>query len=238
MGSIYWPLPVTTTHKRYIIVATEYLTKWPEAHALEKADAESVANFIFEELICHHGAPKEILSDQGSHFCNKLVDTLCKKMTIVHHTSTAYYPQTNRLVERFNKTLCGVLNKCINQFDKEWHECVTPALFAYRTISHHTTGYELFYLLYGQSATLPIKIGLTLYQTHPRTKEDLQALLLRRVENLLGELIAAQQFAAKKIKKMQDKQKGHYEKKIKIESYENGNQVLLYKSVVQYKIRT
>lgn len=86
---IVGPLPVTTTKKRYIVVATEYLSKWPEARALEKADAESVAEFIFEDLICRHGAPKEILSDQGSHFCNKLVDALCKKMTVVHSTSTA-----------------------------------------------------------------------------------------------------------------------------------------------------
>ncbi|CAG8786079.1 11522_t:CDS:2, partial [Dentiscutata erythropus] len=106
---IVGPLPITSTNKRYIVVATEYLTKWPDACTLESADAENVAIFIYEDLICQHGSPNEILSDRGTHFCNKLITGLCKKISITYHTSIAYYHQTNSLVERFNKTLCEVL---------------------------------------------------------------------------------------------------------------------------------
>jgi hypothetical protein len=59
------PLPVTSKGNRYIVVATEYLTKWPEARAVAEATGESVASFFYEDIICRHGSPKELLSDQG-----------------------------------------------------------------------------------------------------------------------------------------------------------------------------
>ncbi|CAG8559382.1 16235_t:CDS:2 [Cetraspora pellucida] len=188
---IVGPLPITSKNNRYIVVATEYLTKWPEARPIEKADAVTVADFIFEDLICRHGCPKELLSDQGSHFCNQIVDALCQRMNIIHHTSTAYHPQTNGLVERFNRTLCGVLNKCVNQFGQSWDEYVLPALFAYRTTRNHTTGYEPFYLLYGRSALLPIETDSIVSLVKPDTEEELEKQIYRRINTIYGDLIEA-----------------------------------------------
>ncbi|CAG8685279.1 6364_t:CDS:1, partial [Dentiscutata heterogama] len=51
------PLPETPEGYRYIVVATDYLTKWPEARALKNANAESVASFLIEDIICRHGSP-------------------------------------------------------------------------------------------------------------------------------------------------------------------------------------
>ena len=60
---IVGPLPRTRQNNRYIVTAMDYLTKWPEARALEEATAEKVANFIYEDIICRHGCPAKILSD-------------------------------------------------------------------------------------------------------------------------------------------------------------------------------
>ncbi|CAG8855338.1 29368_t:CDS:1, partial [Gigaspora margarita] len=62
---------ITENINRYIIVATEYLTKWPEACAIPDITAFTVAHFIYEDLICCHDCPKALLSDQGHLFCNK-----------------------------------------------------------------------------------------------------------------------------------------------------------------------
>ncbi|CAG8649871.1 12271_t:CDS:2 [Dentiscutata erythropus] len=83
---------------------------------------------IFTEYL---SSPRELLSDQGTHFCNKLVDAICKQMKVRRRMSTAYYPQTNGLVEKFNRTLCEVLAKCIGQYDGKWTEFISTALFAY-----------------------------------------------------------------------------------------------------------
>ncbi len=96
------PLPRTKDGNRYIIVAMDYFTKWPEARAIANMKAETVAKFIFEEIICHHGVPKEILSDRGTPFVNKVVDSLCEKFQTKHRLTSSYRPQTNGMVERFN----------------------------------------------------------------------------------------------------------------------------------------
>ena len=105
------PLPLTNSGNKYIIIATNYLTKWPEASATSATDANTVVEFIYENIICRHRCPNYILSDRGSHFRNKVVDGLMNKFEIKHLLSTPYHPQTNGLVERFNKTLCESIAK-------------------------------------------------------------------------------------------------------------------------------
>ena len=64
------PLPLTSQGNKYIIVATDYLTKWLEARTVPDTTAIQAATFIYDEIICRHGCPKVILSDWGSHFWN------------------------------------------------------------------------------------------------------------------------------------------------------------------------
>ena len=142
---IVGPLPITSQGNKYIVVVTEYLTKWLEARAIPVADASNVASFLFEDIICRHGCSRELLSNQGSHFCNKVIDSLCENMHIKHKLSSAYHPQTNGLTERFNRTLCNVLEKCLSQFNGEWDQYISAALFAYRTNQHNTTRHEPFF---------------------------------------------------------------------------------------------
>ncbi|GBC25422.2 DDE-type integrase/transposase/recombinase [Rhizophagus irregularis DAOM 181602=DAOM 197198] len=122
-------LPVTKRNNRYIVTAMDYFTKWPEAKALETADAKEIARFIYEDIICRHGCPKKILSDRGSHFNNKLVKSLMEEFQIKHNFSTPYHLKTNGLIERFNKTLCESLAKLSNIED--WDLKVPGVLFAH-----------------------------------------------------------------------------------------------------------
>ena len=76
------PLPITAKGNRYIIVATDYLTKWPEAEAVTQATGQRVADFIYQVIICRHGCPKYLLSDRGTHFRNEIVESLLQKFNI------------------------------------------------------------------------------------------------------------------------------------------------------------
>ena len=140
------------------------MTKWPEARALPNAKAASVAAFFYENIICRHGCPRELLTDQGTHFVNELIDSMCNRIGVRHRLSTPYHPQTNGLVERFNRTLCEMLAKYTYQYQQDWDIFLPSALFAYRTMRQNTTRYEPFYLTYGRDAVLPIDLQLPVHQ--------------------------------------------------------------------------
>src|SRR5436305_4805647 len=151
------PLPRTKRGKKYIIVAMDYLTKWPEARAVSEATADATAQFLYEQIICQHGCPQIILSDRGTHFNNNTVKALTEKFKINHLLLTPYHPQTNGLVERFNRTLCESLAK-LSLKNNDWDLYIALTLFVYRTTKHSTTKIEPFFLVYRRSARLPIDL--------------------------------------------------------------------------------
>src|SRR5690606_10754009 len=110
----------TPRNNRYLLVATDYLSKWVEVSAVSSADAKTVSQFLLHEIIARHGCPQEILSDQGTHFLNEAVTELLKNFQIRHRLSSPYHPQTNGLTERYNKTLCNALAKMSNKNKDDW----------------------------------------------------------------------------------------------------------------------
>src|SRR5215813_6977525 len=150
---IVGPLPETPKGNKYIVVAIDYFTKWPEAKALKEANAKEVSTFIYEDIICRHGCSQRILSDRGSHFNNRLVKELVDKFQVKHGFSTPYHPKTNGLVERFNRTLCEAMAK-LTIHGQNWDNFIPSILFAYRTRKQESTKIEPFYLVYGRQAIL------------------------------------------------------------------------------------
>ena len=108
----------------------DYFTKWPIAKALKKATAKAVSKFIYQKIICEHGYPEVLQSDQETHFVNRVIEDLIEKFRIKYRLSSPYHPQINSLVERFNQTLCEKLAKLSEETD-QWDEFVDPVLMAY-----------------------------------------------------------------------------------------------------------
>src|SRR3984957_484612 len=212
---IVGPLPKTRRNNKYIVVAVDYFTKWPEARAIAEASAKEVSNFILEDIICRHGCPKKILSDRGSHFNNQLIQELTKKFQIRHNLSTPYHPKTNGLVERFNKTLCEGLAKLEGEVN--WDENIAPVLFAYRMKKQTSIKIELFYLMYGRKVRLPMD------EADDITIND-------RIETLIEEQPKIFNEAKTNSKKSQNKQKEYHDRKIKSYNFEIGEKVLYYKA--------
>ena len=142
---------------RYIITCTDYFTKWVEAGSLPTKEAKGVANFLYS-LICRHGVPKRIQSDQGREFVNSLNNHLFKLTGVQHIISTSYHPQTNGLDERFNQTLQRALLKMVDENQSQWDKFLDSVLFACRTNKQSSTKYSPFFLMYGREPRLPIEI--------------------------------------------------------------------------------
>ena len=101
-------------------MAIDYLTKWVEAKATPKNDACTTAKFLFENIFTRYGLPLEIVSDQGVHFMNEVIEFLLVKFMVTHKRSTPYHPQSNGLAESTNKTLCTELTKVNGGSRLDW----------------------------------------------------------------------------------------------------------------------
>jgi hypothetical protein len=212
------PLPRTKRGKKYIIVAMDYLTKWPEARAVSEATAEVTAQFIYEQIICQHGCPQIILSDRGTHFNNNTIKALMEKFKVNHLLSTPYHPQTNGLVERFNRTLCESLAR-LSLKNNDWDLYIAPTLFAYRTTKHATTKIEPFFLVYGRSARLPIDLK---QPPNDSATND-------RLVELIDELPLTRVRAKVQVSQSQNNQKDRHDRKIKRSNqFEVGTKVLYF----------
>ncbi|GJS83112.1 reverse transcriptase domain-containing protein [Tanacetum coccineum] len=95
------PFPSSKGNK-YILVAVDYLSKWVEAKALPTNDARVVVKFL-KSLFSRFGAPRAIISDRGTHFCNDKFDRVMSKYGVTHRLSTPYHPQTSGQVEVTNR---------------------------------------------------------------------------------------------------------------------------------------
>ncbi|GJS58984.1 reverse transcriptase domain-containing protein [Tanacetum coccineum] len=103
------PFPSSRGNK-YILVAVDYLSKWVEAKALPTNDARVVCKFL-KTLFSRFGAPRAIISDRGTHFCNDQFQSASLKYGVTHRLSTAYHPQTSGQVEVSNRGLKRILEK-------------------------------------------------------------------------------------------------------------------------------
>ena len=98
-------LPKTSRRNQYVLVIADYLTKWVEAYPMKDQKALTIARILAEKFIPTHGVPKEILSDRGANFLAGLMQEFYHLTGKKKVTTTAYHPQTDGLVERFNRTL-------------------------------------------------------------------------------------------------------------------------------------
>ena len=103
------PFPVTDSGNRYVLVAMDYFTKWPEAYAVPDQSAATTAERLVEEMFDRFGVPAELHSDQGRNFESQVFGEVCRRLGVHKTTTTPLHPQSDGLVERFNRTLATQL---------------------------------------------------------------------------------------------------------------------------------
>ena len=120
---IVGPLPRSRSGNRYVLVVCDYATRYPEAVPMKTIDAGAVAEDLIK-IFSRVGLPKEILTDQGSNFQSELLAELYRLLHISPLRTTPYHPQTDGLVERFNKTLKDMLKKAAVEEGKDWDKLI------------------------------------------------------------------------------------------------------------------
>ena len=215
--------------KRYILVATDYVTKWAEAIATKTNNANIVATFLYENIIMCFGYSKELVSDRGIHFINSTIAALIAKYEIKHRATTPYHPRANGQTKKTNGILCKILTKTNSGVGSDWDTKLFTALWAYRIAYKVPTNATPFQLVYGPEAILPIELEVSsLRITVDYRLEDVESLQfhLSQLEKL-DETCAQVLLTTEAIQKQR---KSYYDSKLKLKVFKSNDLVLLYES--------
>ncbi len=183
------PLERSARGHRFALVLVDYATRYPEAVALRNISAKSVANALFS-LISRVGIPKEILTDQGTAFMSRTLRELYELLDIKSIRTSVYHPQTDGLVERFNRTLKTMIRKFVHEDAKNWDRWLEPLLFAVREVPQASTGFSPFELLFGRQPRGVLDVLRETWEDGPSdSRNEIQYVLdLRTKLHTLGRL--------------------------------------------------
>jgi len=154
-ADLFGPLKTSGRGKKFILCITDSFTKYVELVALPNKDAETVGNAIFNRWICRYGTMLELVSDNGTEFCNNISKALYKLLQVKHSTTTAYHPQTNAQAEVANKTIAKYLASVVDSNTLDWELYLPPLAFSYNTSFHRSIKATPYFLTYGQEVRLP-----------------------------------------------------------------------------------
>ncbi|GJZ81557.1 reverse transcriptase domain-containing protein [Tanacetum coccineum] len=221
------PFPSSRGNK-YILVAVDYLSKWVEAKALPTNDARVVCKFL-KSLFSRFGAPRAIISDRGTHFCNDQFSKVMLKYGVTHRLSTAYHPQTSGQVEVSNRGLKRILERTVGENRASWSDKLDDALWAFRTAYKTPIGCTPYKLVYGKACHLPIELEHKAYWALKHTNFDIKtAGDHRKIQ--LNELNELRDHAYENSLIYKEKTKRIHDSKIKNRVFNVGDRVLLFNS--------
>ena len=221
---IVGPLVKSSSGCQYILVLSDYATRFPEAFPLRTITAPVVLRALVQ-FFSRVGIPDEILTDQGTNFTSRLMHLFNQQLGISAIKTTPYHPQTDGLVERFNQTLKKMLQKFVTDTGKDWDRWLPFVLFAYREVPQASTGFSPFELLYGWDVQGPLDLLRKEWEA-PSTKPN-DRNIVQYVLEMRDRLSRYQEEAALNLRQAQQSQKTWYDQQARQREFQPGQKVLL-----------
>ena len=155
---ILGPLPETSRKDEFILVVSDYFTKWTESYPIPNQETTTVAEKLVSKFICCFGVPRQLHSDQGTNFESKVFAEVCKLLDIEKTRTTSLHPQSDGKVECFNRTLIEMLRGNIKEDQKDWDLQLPACMMAYRIAVHESTGASPSLLMLGREVEVPLDV--------------------------------------------------------------------------------
>ena len=219
------PLPVTSSGHRYLLVCIDYFTNWVEAAVLTEMKASDVAKAFCRLIICRHGCPENIITDQGTSFVSRHMQDLCDSYAINTLESSAYHHQCNGKVERVIRFIKQTIAINASQTKAKWDEIVDQCVMTYNMSYSRSITDSPFYLLYGRDPTLPADLRMyanpaSLRNIEVETRKNYQWAMSKTLKTAYQRLLQTRD-------EEQKRYKTYYDKSHKDIKFEQGDTVLV-----------
>ena len=220
------PFPRTKNQNVHLVVVTDQYSRYCIAWPTPDISGKSIARKFYEKVVCIHGAPKRILSDNGSCFISAMFQELCNMFHIKNVYSTAYHAASQGETERANRTILGQLRNFVSANQKDWDAYIPAIIFSINTTENQLRGYSSYMLVYGRTPTFPAEIDLP---------EGLDC--DRTVFENLSQIVETQarccKFAEDHLKEQQVKMKAQYDKHATENPIRPGDTVFVFQPKLQ-----
>jgi hypothetical protein len=120
----------------FVLVATDYFTKWTEVVQLRNLMHKEVIQFVLEHIVHRFGLPQTLTIDQGASFMSHQFKEFAVSIKIKLLNSSPYYAQANGQAEASNKIFIRLVKKKIEEHPRRWHEVLSEALWVHRVSKH------------------------------------------------------------------------------------------------------
>ena len=204
--NIVGPFPKSANGNKYILVVSDYFTRWTEAFPIPYQEALTVARVFVNEYVCRYCVPVQLRTDQGRNFESKLIEKMCKILEIDKTRTSPYHLQSDGMVEHFNRTLEAMLPKYESKNHVDWDDNLQLVMLAYRSSVHETTKQTPFFMSFGREVCLPVDVmfgGSEIRRTWDEDVNDVS----RNMENADHEV-------RERTKTIQKRQEDYYNKQV------------------------
>ena len=114
--------PKAVGNKRYLLVGTDYFTKWVKAKPLANIRDVDAKRFVWKNIVTRFGVPHALILNNGLQFDSKTFRSYYGELGITNRYSTPTYLQGNRQAKVVNKVIVNGLKKKLDDAKGKWVE--------------------------------------------------------------------------------------------------------------------
>ena len=174
-----------------------------------------------EEVVPFFGVPEALLTDRGTNLLSYLMKDLCEMLGMAKLNTTAYHPECDGMVERFNRTLKAMLRKHAARFGKQWDQYLSSVLWAYRNTVHESTGEKPSFLLFGLDLRSPTEAAFM------KPTDPIPSNIEDYCKEVMLSLSSARELAVQSVQKAQKRYKKFYDRKAEQVDYRVGDWIFI-----------